>query len=62
VSIWLNALSCGRLETGTLAKLIAEKNVARVTTNPSIFHAAISGAGGPGTKCQKVNQWQLPLP
>ncbi|AXJ11065.1 transaldolase [Arthrobacter sp. PM3] len=42
VSIWLDDLSRGRLQTGTLAKLIEEKNVVGVTTNPSIFHAAIT--------------------
>ncbi|OAE01708.1 transaldolase [Arthrobacter sp. OY3WO11] len=42
VSIWLDDLSRGRLDTGTLAKLIGEKNVVGVTTNPSIFHAAIT--------------------
>jgi transaldolase len=42
VSIWLDDLSRGRLATGTLRKLIEEKNVVGVTTNPSIFHAAIT--------------------
>ncbi|HET9348900.1 MAG TPA: transaldolase family protein, partial [Arthrobacter sp.] len=42
VSIWLDDLSRGRLSTGTLRKLIEEKNVVGVTTNPSIFHAAIT--------------------
>ena len=42
VSIWLDDLSRSRLETGTLQKLIEEKNVVGVTTNPSIFHAAIT--------------------
>ncbi len=42
VSIWLDDLSRGRLNTGTLRKLIEEKNVVGVTTNPSIFHAAIT--------------------
>ncbi|CAN7545875.1 transaldolase [Arthrobacter sp. LjRoot14] len=42
VSIWLDDLSRGRLDTGTLAKLIEEKNVVGVTTNPSIFQAAIT--------------------
>ncbi|GGH91954.1 transaldolase [Arthrobacter liuii] len=42
VSIWLDDLSRGRLQTGTLRKLIEEKNVVGVTTNPSIFHAAIT--------------------
>ena len=35
VSIWLDDLSRGRLATGTLRKLIEEKNVVGVTTNPS---------------------------
>jgi|GEM_PF-2354842 len=46
VSIWLDDLSRNRLETGTLQKLIDEKNVVGVTTNPSIFHAAITTATG----------------
>ncbi|MFB0834172.1 transaldolase [Arthrobacter halodurans] len=41
VSIWLDDLSRERLESGSLAALIAEKNVVGVTTNPSIFAAAI---------------------
>ena len=42
VSIWLDDLSRERLTTGTLQKLMDEKNVVGVTTNPSIFQAAIS--------------------
>jgi transaldolase len=42
VSIWLDDLSRERLDSGTLQKLIDEKNVVGVTTNPSIFHAAIT--------------------
>lgn len=42
VSIWLDDLSRERLSSGTLQKLIDEKNVVGVTTNPSIFHAAIT--------------------
>lgn len=42
VSIWLDDLSRTRLTTGSLAKLIEEKNVVGVTTNPSIFEAAIT--------------------
>jgi transaldolase len=44
VSIWLDDLSRDRLATGGLAKLVAERNVVGVTTNPSIFQAAISGS------------------
>ena len=42
VSIWLDDLSRERLSSGSLQKLIEEKNVVGVTTNPSIFQAAIT--------------------
>ncbi|MFD4292416.1 transaldolase [Rhodococcus sp. NPDC058505] len=43
VSVWLDDLSRNRLETGNLAQLVAEKSVVGVTTNPSIFQAALQG-------------------
>ncbi|MGW0044036.1 transaldolase [Rhodococcus sp. NPDC003348] len=43
VSVWLDDLSRGRLQTGNLAQLVAEKSVVGVTTNPSIFQAALKG-------------------
>ncbi|MFF1878855.1 transaldolase [Leifsonia sp. NPDC058230] len=42
VSIWLDDLSRERITTGGLQKLIAEKNVVGVTTNPTIFATALS--------------------
>jgi transaldolase len=42
VSIWLDDLSRERIETGNLAELVAEKHVVGVTTNPTIFAAAIA--------------------
>ncbi|MGH1522604.1 transaldolase [Leifsonia sp. L25] len=42
VSIWLDDLSRERIATGGLQKLIAERNVVGVTTNPTIFAAALS--------------------
>ncbi len=42
VSIWLDDLSRERIETGNLAELVKEKSVVGVTTNPTIFAAAIS--------------------
>jgi transaldolase len=42
VSIWLDDLSRARLNSGNLQQLINEKNVVGVTTNPSIFEAAIT--------------------
>src|SRR6478736_3055898 len=42
VSIWLDDLSRERIESGNLAGLVAEKSVVGVTTNPTIFAAAIA--------------------
>jgi len=41
VSIWLDDLSRSRIASGNLAQLISTRNVSGVTTNPSIFQAAI---------------------
>jgi transaldolase len=46
VSIWLDDLSRSRIESGNLAELIETKNVVGVTTNPSIFQAAIGSGEG----------------
>ena len=46
VSIWLDDLSRKRIESGNLAELVANKNVVGVTTNPSIFQAAIGSGEG----------------
>ena len=42
VSIWLDDLSRDRLQTGNLQELIDSRSVVGVTTNPSIFQAALS--------------------
>jgi transaldolase len=42
VSIWLDDLSRERIESGNLAELIETKHVVGVTTNPTIFAAAIA--------------------
>jgi transaldolase len=42
VSVWLDDLSRERLQTGNLQELIDTKCVVGVTTNPSIFQAALS--------------------
>ncbi|KUN22922.1 transaldolase [Streptomyces antibioticus] len=46
VSIWLDDLSRKRIESGNLAELVENKNVVGVTTNPSIFQAAIGSGEG----------------
>ncbi len=42
VSIWLDDLSRDRIQSGSLAQLIAERNVVGVTTNPTIFAGALA--------------------
>ncbi len=42
VSIWLDDLSRELIETGKISELIEERNVVGVTSNPSIFQAALS--------------------
>jgi transaldolase len=42
VSVWLDDLSRDRLKSGNLQELIDTKSVVGVTTNPSIFQAALS--------------------
>lgn len=42
VSIWLDDLSRDRISSGGLAALINERNVVGVTTNPTIFAAALA--------------------
>ena len=42
VSIWLDDLSRERIASGDLARLIAERDVVGVTTNPTIFAGALA--------------------
>ncbi|WP_280468018.1 transaldolase [Nocardia cyriacigeorgica] len=42
VSVWLDDLSRDRINSGNLAELIATRGVVGVTTNPTIFHGALS--------------------
>ena len=44
VSIWLDDLSRERIETGNLASLIESHSIRGVTTNPTIFAAALKGS------------------
>ncbi|WP_030688331.1 transaldolase [Streptomyces sp. NRRL B-1347] len=46
VSIWLDDLSRKRIESGDLAEAVAHGHVVGVTTNPSIFQAAIGSGEG----------------
>ena len=42
VSIWLDDLSRERINSGGLQRLIAERNVVGITTNPTIFASALA--------------------
>ena len=42
VSIWLDDLSRELIETGKISELIDERNVVGLTSNPSIFQAAMA--------------------
>ncbi|MFD3460344.1 transaldolase [Nocardia fluminea] len=42
VSVWLDDLSRDRIQSGNLADLVVTRSVVGVTTNPSIFQAAMS--------------------
>jgi transaldolase len=44
VSVWLDDLSRDRIRSGNLQSLVDEYSVVGVTTNPTIFAAAISGS------------------
>jgi transaldolase len=44
VAVWLDDLSRDRIRTGNLQSLVDEHSVVGVTTNPTIFAAAISGS------------------
>ena len=44
VAVWLDDLSRDRIRSGNLQQLVDEHSVVGVTTNPSIFAAAISGS------------------
>ncbi|HEY7044800.1 MAG TPA: transaldolase [Nocardioidaceae bacterium] len=44
VSVWLDDLSRERLHTGNLERLVAERHVVGVTSNPTIFAKALSDA------------------
>ena len=54
VSIWLDDLSRDRLSSGNLAKLIAERHVVGVTTNPTIFQKALLDGAAYGSQTRDL--------
>jgi len=61
VSIWLDDLSRERIETGNLADLVKEKHVVGVTTNPTIFAAAISDGERYDEQVRKLVEADTPV-
>jgi Transaldolase/Fructose-6-phosphate aldolase len=45
VAVWLDDLSRGRIHSGDLQSLVDDYSVVGITTNPTIFAAAISASG-----------------
>jgi len=54
VSIWLDDLSRERIASGGLQKLIDEKNVVGVTTNPTIFASALAKGNAYDTRVAEL--------
>ena len=44
VAVWLDDMSRARLVSGNLKALVRDKHVVGVTTNPTIFHKAITSS------------------
>ncbi|MCC9196619.1 transaldolase [Arthrobacter sp. zg-Y820] len=56
VSIWLDDLSRERIVSGSLKNLIDSKNVVGVTTNPSIFAAALANGESYAAQVQQLSR------
>ncbi|ELB89155.1 transaldolase [Rhodococcus wratislaviensis IFP 2016] len=54
MSLWLDDLSRPRLQSGNLEKLIATEYIVGVTTNPSIFHAALGDGASYRTQLHEL--------
>lgn len=59
VSIWLDDLSRKRLAGGSLARLVRERHVTGVTTNPTIFAKAITGSDSYAEQIRQVAMRQV---
>ncbi|MEU1208771.1 transaldolase [Nocardia sp. NPDC005825] len=55
VSLWLDDLSRGRIESGGLAEWV-DRGITGVTTNPAIFEAALRGSEQYGTQLREFAQ------
>src|SRR4029450_3982379 len=53
-SVWIDSLSREMLESGQLAKLMADDAVTGVTSNPSIFQKALAPGGRYDTQMKEL--------
>ena len=53
VAVWLDDLSRDRINSGNLQQLVDEHCVVGVTSNPTIFAAAITGRSPTTTSCTR---------
>ncbi len=56
VSIWLDDLSRDRIQSGSLQHLISNRNVVGVTTNPTIFAAALATGTSYGDQIAQLSR------
>src|SRR6478735_8421912 len=56
VSIWLDDLSRERLRSGNLQSLITDRHVVGVTTNPTIFAAALANGEAYDEQVRELKQ------
>ncbi|WP_026552286.1 transaldolase [Arthrobacter sp. H20] len=61
VSIWLDDLSRERINSGAFKHLIEERNVVGVTTNPSIFAAALQQGESYATQVEALAAASIPV-
>src|SRR3984957_18172527 len=46
VSVWLDDLSRPRIQSGSLARMVEQREIVGITTNPTIFAKAIGAGSG----------------
>ncbi len=61
VSVWLDDLSRLRIQSGNLQELVDTKGVVGVTTNPSIFQAAVAGSDAYDSDLRELSTQGKPL-
>jgi transaldolase len=61
VAVWLDDMSRERLVSGNLKAIVRDKHVVGVTTNPTIFHKAITGSDVYDTQLAQLRALDIPV-